>query len=130
MSVLDICVTLSPEALNSLTPKFILVRTKNSRTEGFWLAIHKHTNIPTMMESFPPPAAWFRWMNIPHPREPLCKGLDEAIVEGFYQNQSNKGEKIYLYCHSINYNNRSPTVGNDSQSGIHCCCWQQATIIY
>jgi hypothetical protein len=31
----------------------------NSRPEGFWLAKHKHNNIPTMMEPFPPPAAWF-----------------------------------------------------------------------
>ncbi len=27
-------------------------------SEGFWLAKHKHTNIPTMMEPFPPPAVW------------------------------------------------------------------------
>jgi hypothetical protein len=32
---------------------------KNSRSEGFWLAKHKHTNIPTMMEPFSPPATWF-----------------------------------------------------------------------
>jgi hypothetical protein len=28
---------------------------------------------------------------------------------------------MYLYCLSVNYNNRSFTVGNDSQNGIHCC---------
>jgi hypothetical protein len=28
---------------------------------------------------------------------------------------------IYLYRLSVNYNNRSPAVGNDSQNGIHCC---------
>ena len=44
---------------DSLTPKSILTGMKNSRSEGFWLAKHKHTNIPTMMEQFPPPAAWF-----------------------------------------------------------------------
>ncbi len=33
--------------LNSLTPKSVLTGMKNSR-EGFWLAKHKNTNIPTM----------------------------------------------------------------------------------
>jgi hypothetical protein len=41
------------DALNSfLTPKSVLAGTKNSRLEGFWLAKHKNTNIPTMMEPF------------------------------------------------------------------------------
>jgi hypothetical protein len=35
---------------------------------------------------------------------------------------------IYFYCLSVNYINRSPTVGNDSQNGIHCC--QRAAKIY
>jgi len=39
--------------LNSLTPKCIPAGTKNSRSEGFQLAKHKHTNIPTMMCRFP-----------------------------------------------------------------------------
>ncbi len=30
-----------------------------NRSEGFLLAKQKHTNIPTMMEPFPSPAAWF-----------------------------------------------------------------------
>jgi hypothetical protein len=77
---------------NSLSPKSIPVGTKNSRSEGSSLAKHKNTNIPTIMEPFSPPAAWFLWTDIPHPREPLRKGLDDAAVEGFYQNQLNKGE--------------------------------------
>jgi hypothetical protein len=44
---------------NSLTPKSVLAETKNSHSEGFWLAKHKHKNIPTMMELFSPPVAWF-----------------------------------------------------------------------
>jgi len=58
---------------------------KNSRSEDFWLAKHKHkdTNIPTMMELFSRLAAWFLWMNTPHPWESLWKGLDEATIEGF-----------------------------------------------
>jgi hypothetical protein len=39
--------------------------------EGFLLAKHKHTNIPTMMEQFAPSAAWFCWLSTPHPQEPL-----------------------------------------------------------
>ena len=68
---------------NSLTPISIPAGTKNSCLEGFLLAKHKDTNIPTMMEPFPPPAAWFWWMSIHHPREPTRKGLDEAVVKGF-----------------------------------------------
>ena len=45
--------------INSLTPKSVPAGTKNSRSEGFLLAKHKHTNIPTMMEPFFSPAAWF-----------------------------------------------------------------------
>jgi len=44
---------------NSITPKSVPAGTKNSRSQGFWLAKHKDTNIPTMMEPFSPPAAWF-----------------------------------------------------------------------
>jgi hypothetical protein len=75
------------EEFNSLTPKSVLVGTKNSRSEGFWLAKHKNTNIPTMMELFSPPGAWFLWKNIPQPPDPLLKGLYEAAIEGFWQNQ-------------------------------------------
>ena len=40
--------------LNSLTAKSVPAGTKNSRSEGFSLAKHKHINISTMMEPFPP----------------------------------------------------------------------------
>ncbi len=69
--------------LNSLTPKSVPAGTKNSRSEGVLLTKHKHTNIPTMMEPFPPPAPWFWWRSVPHTREPLQKGLDEATIKGF-----------------------------------------------
>ena len=35
---------------------------------------------------------------------------------------------IYFYSLNVNYNNRFPAVGNDSQNGINCC--QRAAIIY
>ena len=115
-------------AFKSLTATSVLAGTKNSRLEGFLLAKHKHTNIPTMMEPFPPPAPWFWWMNISHHREPLCKGLDETAVEGFYQNQYNKGEYNLLLLPCVDYNNCLPAIGNDSQNSIHCR--RRATIIY
>ena len=39
-----------------------------------------------------------------------------------------KEKIINFYSLSVNYNNRSPAIGNDSQNGIHCC--QRAAIIY
>ena len=61
-------------SLNSLTPKSVLAGTKNSRSEGFLLVKHKHTNIPTMMEPFAPPTAWDLWI-LPIVRaNPLPKG--------------------------------------------------------
>jgi hypothetical protein len=47
------------QTFNSLTPKCVLAGTKNSLSEDFSLAKHKDTNIPTMMEPFSSPAAWF-----------------------------------------------------------------------
>ena len=57
-------------------------------------------------------------MKIPHPREPLRKGLDEAAVEVFCSINKLKEKIIYFYCLSINYNNRSPDISNDSQNSI------------
>jgi len=67
-------------------------------------------------------------MNILHPQKPLCKGLEEAAVEGFSRINKIKEKIIYFYSLSVNFNNRSPTAGNDSQNGINCR--QRATIIY
>jgi len=46
-------------AVKLLTTKSVPAGTKNSRSEDFLLAKHKHTNTTTMMEPFPPPAPWF-----------------------------------------------------------------------
>jgi len=80
---------------------------KNSRSKGFWLAKHKHTNIPTMMEPFSPPARGRGWTRL--------------SSKGFSRINLVKEKIIYFYCLSVNYNNRSPAFGNDSQNGIHCC---------
>ena len=52
----------------------------------------------------------------------------EAAVEGFIINYKINEKLIYNYCLYVNYNNRSPTVGNDSPNSIHYC--RQAAIIY
>ena len=65
---------------NSLIPKSVPAGTKNSHSEGFWLAKHMDTNIPTMMEPFSPPAAWSLWTSAHHPQEPLRKGFNEVLV--------------------------------------------------
>jgi hypothetical protein len=72
------------DLINSLTPKpkSVLAGTNNSRSKGFWLANTRLTNIPTMMEPFSPPAAWFCWPRVPHPRAPLRKGLGKVTFNG------------------------------------------------
>ena len=37
---------------------------------------------------------------------------------------------MYFFSLCVNYNSRSPAVGNDSQNGINCRQRQRATIIY
>jgi len=54
--------------------------------------------------------------------------LDEVTIEGFNKKYKVNEKLIYFYCLSVNYNNRSPAVGNDSQNGIHCC--RRAAEIY
>jgi len=54
--------------------------------------------------------------------------LDEAADEGLSRINKLKEKIIYFYSLSVDYNNRSPAVGNDSQNCIHCC--QQVAIIY
>ena len=80
------------------------------------------------MEPFSPPAAWFWWKSVHHPRESTWKGLDEAADKGLSRINKLKEKIIYFYSLSVDYNNSSPTVSNDSQNCIHCC--QQVAIIY
>jgi len=68
---------------SDVTAKSIPAGMKNSSSEGFWLANHKDTHIPIMMEPFSPPAARFFWPSVSHPQAPLWKGLDKAAVEGY-----------------------------------------------
>jgi hypothetical protein len=47
------------------------------------------------MGPFPPPAPWFWWMNTPHPRESLWKGLDKATIEGFNRKSQEGLRQVY-----------------------------------
>ena len=51
----------------SLTPKFVLAGTKNSRLEDFLLAKHTSHKHPHHDEPCSRLAAWFPWMNNPPP---------------------------------------------------------------
>jgi hypothetical protein len=66
----------------SLTPKFVLAGTKNSRSEDFLLAKHTSHKHPHHDEPFSRLAAWFPWMNTPHPRKPLWKGWTRLPLKG------------------------------------------------
>jgi hypothetical protein len=103
---------------------------KNSRSEGFLLAKHlKHTPahkhhhhdgavFPSSGRAYPTPGH-------------LCgRGWARSSSNGLVLNYKLKEKKNYFYCLSVsvNYNNCSPAVGNDSQNGIHCR--RRATIIY
>ncbi len=48
--------------------------------------------------------------------------------KGFIRINKIKEKIIYFFSLCVNYNNRSPAIGNDSQNGINC--HRQATIIY
>ena len=50
------------------------------------------------------------------------------MSKGFSRINKIKEKIIYLYSLSVNYNNRMPAIGNDSQVGINCR--RQAAIIY
>ena len=118
--------------LNSLTAKSVPAGAKYSRSEGFLLAKHlKHTahkhhhhdgafcpssGMVLLDEHTPPPGSLCIWG---WPRSPL---------KGFSRINQLKEKLIYFFCLSVDDNNRSPAVGNDSQNGIHCC-WR-AAIIY
>ena len=59
----------------------------------------------------------------------LCKrGWPRSPSKGFSRINKLKEKIFYFCCLSVDDNNRSPAVGNDSQNGIHCC-WL-AAIIY
>jgi len=122
------CVERSNARINSLTPKSFPAGMKNSRSEDFFLAKHKDTNIPTMLEPFSSPAAWFDGRAYPTPGSLRRRGWTRPSPKGFIRINKLKEKIIYFYSLSVNYNNHSPAIGNDSQNGINC--HRRAAITY
>jgi len=58
----------------------------------------------------------------------LARGWTRPPSKGFIRINKIKEKIIYVCSLSVNYNNRSPATGNDSQNGINC--HRQAAIIY
>jgi hypothetical protein len=49
-----------PQTTLTLKKYYCYIRSGgNKKLQSFLLAIHKHTNIPTITEPFPPPVPWF-----------------------------------------------------------------------
>jgi len=72
-----------------------------------------------LMEGHTPP---------PTPRSLFARGWKRPPWKGFIRINKIKEKIIYFFSLCVNYNNRSPIVGNDSQNIINCC--RRATIIY
>jgi hypothetical protein len=64
----------------------------------------------------------------PHPGSLYRRGWVMSHPKGFSIINKLQDKIIYFYSLSVNYNNRSPVVGYDSQNGINCR--QGGTIIY
>jgi hypothetical protein len=82
--------------------------------EGFFLMILRAQNIGGKLTCWAPY---------------LCKrSWPRSLSKGFSRINKIKEKIIYFYSLSVNYNNRSPATGNDSQNGINC--HRRAAIIY
>ena len=87
---------------------------------------HKHPHHDGAVS--PSSAIWFWWRNIPHPMSLFARGWKRPPSKGFIRINKIKENIIYFFSLCVNYNNRSPAVGNDSLNGIHCR--RQSIIIY
>ena len=77
---------------------------KNSRSEGFWLAKHEDTNIPTMREPFSPPvASWFDVRAYTTPGSLHGRGWMRPLSKGFSRINKINDKIIYFYSLSVNY---------------------------
>jgi hypothetical protein len=81
-----------------------------------------------MMELFPPPAPWFDGGTYPTPGSLFRRGWTRPPLKGFIRINTIKEKISYFFSLCVNYNNRLPAVGNDSQNGVNCR--RRATIIY
>ena len=118
--------------INSWAAKSVPAGTKNSRSEGFLLGKHlKHTahkTPPPWWSRFPLQHHGFDWWTHPTPGSLFGRGWTRPPSKGLIYNYKVNEKLMYFYSLSVNYNNSSPAIGNDSQNGINCC--RRATIIY
>ncbi len=121
------------QVFNSLTAKSVPAGTKNSCSLGRLFAgshlkhtAHKHHNHDGAV--CPSKRHGFVGRTYPTPGSLFARGWTRPPSKGFIRINKIKEKKIYFFSLSVNYNNRSPAVGNDSQNGIHCSWW--ATITY
>ena len=121
------------QVFNSLTAKSVPAGTKNACSLGRLFAgshlkhtAHKHHNHDGAV--CPSKRHGFVGRTYPTPGSLFARGWTRPPSKGFIRINKIKEKIIYFYSLSVNYNNRSPAVGNDSQNGIHCRWW--ATIIY
>ena len=56
------------------------------------------------------------------------RGWTRLSSKGLIYNYKVNEKLMYFYSLSVNYNNSSPAIGNDSQNSINCC--RRANIIY
>jgi hypothetical protein len=81
------------------------------------------------MEPFPPPApCGFDGGTYPTPGSLFARGWTRPPSKGFIRINKIKDKIIYFFSLFVNYNNRSPAFGNDSQNSINCR--RRAAIIY
>jgi hypothetical protein len=64
----------------------------------------------------------------PTPGSLFARGWKRPPSKGFIRINKIKENIIYFFSLCVNYNNRSPAVGNDNQNGINC--HRRATILY
>jgi hypothetical protein len=87
---------------------------------------HKHPHHDGAVS--PSSAMVFDGGTYPTPGSLFARGWTRPPSKGFIRINKIKEKIINFLSLCVNYNTRSPAVGNDSQNGINCR--RQATIIY
>ena len=89
---------------------------------------HKNTTSPPWWSCFSLQRHGFYGRTYHPPGSLFARGWTRPPSKGFSRINKIQEKIIYFYSLSVNYNNRSPAAGNDSQNGINCR--RRAAIIY
>jgi len=114
--------------INSWTPKLFQQEQKTPARKAFGYLNTRTQTSPPWWSHFPLQQHGFDGQAYTTPGSLFERGWTRPLSKGFCIINKLKEKIIYFYSLSVNYNNRSPAVSNDSQKGIHCC--RQVTIIY